>query len=229
VPTIVELMRALQFGDSMLPVGAFSFSNGVEAAVQTGVVRDLDTLREFVQTATEQAASCDGIAVLAAHRGVHAGDCDRILAADRAVFHRKMNEEMRTMTVRMGRKLAEMTVHVLSAPTVSDWLALIQSGKTPGTYPVGQALVFAALGLSEQDAFAVHHYGVATMMLSAALRLMKINYLDTQAILFEINAAAESAYEQVRRAELDDMFTFAPVTDVLAAVHVKSRIRMFMN
>jgi urease accessory protein len=222
-------MRVLQFGDSMLPVGAFSFSNGVESAVQTGLVHDLETLRQFVQTATEQAATGDGIAVLAAHRGARAADLARIIAADRAVIQRKLNEEMRTMTVRMGRKLAEMTVHVMPAPTVSDWLAAIKARETPGAYPVGQALVFAALGLSEEDAFAVHQYGVATMMLSAALRVMKINYLDTQAILFEVNAAAESAYERVKQAELEDMSAFAPVMDVLAAVHVKAKIRMFMN
>ena len=117
----------------------------------------------------------------------------------------------------------------MPAPTVSDWLAAIKTRETPGSYPVGQALVFAALGLSEEDAFAVHQYGVATMMLSAALRVMKLNYLDTQAILFEVNAAAESAYERMKQAELEDMSAFAPVMDVLAAVHVKAKIRMFMN
>jgi urease accessory protein len=229
VPTIPELMRVLQFGDSMLPVGAFSFSNGLESAVQTGLVHDLDTLRQLVQTATEQAATGDGIAVLAAHRGARAGDFGRVVEADRAVFHRKLNGEMRTMTVRMGRKLAELTVHVLAAPVVSDWLAAIKRGETPGTYPVGQALVSAALGLTEQGAFAVHQYGVASMMLGAALRLMKINYLDTQGILFEVNSVVEAAYERVEAALLEDMSAFAPVMDVLAAVHVKSTVRMFMN
>jgi urease accessory protein len=229
VPTIPELMRILQFGDSVLPVGAFTFSNGLEAAVQTGLVHDLDTLRQFVQTAAEQAATGDGIAVLAAHRGALAGDFTRIVEADRAVFHRKLNEEMRTMTVRMGRKLAELTVHVLAAPGVGDWLAAIKQGETPGTYPIGQALVFAALGLAEQDAFAVHQYGVASMMLGAALRVLKISYLDAQAILFEVGSAAEAAYERAREATLEDMFAFAPVTDVLAAVHVKSKVRMFMS
>ncbi len=52
----------------MLPVGAFSFSGGLESAVQQGVVRDVATSREFVRTATDQAASGDGIALLAAHR-----------------------------------------------------------------------------------------------------------------------------------------------------------------
>ena len=102
MPTIPELMRVLQFGDSMLPVGAFSFSNGVESAVQTGLVHDLDTLRQFVQTATEQAATCDGIAVLAAHRGAQASDFARIIAADRAVLQRKLNEEIRTMRFAWG-------------------------------------------------------------------------------------------------------------------------------
>ena len=229
MPTIPELMRVLQFGDSMLPVGAFSFSNGLESAVQTGLVHDLDTLRQFVQTATEQAAMGDGIAVLAAHRGARTGAFAQIVEADQAVFHRKLNEEMRTMTVRMGRKLAELAAHVLAARGVNDWLAAIKRGNTPGTYPVGQALVLAALGLAEQDAFAVHQYGVASMMLGAALRLLKVSYLDAQAILFEINSGAESAYERVREAALEDMSAFAPVMDVLAAVHVKSTVRMFMN
>jgi urease accessory protein len=189
----------------------------------------VDTLRQFVQTATEQAATGDGVAVLAAHRAARSGEFTRIIEADRAVFQRKLNEEMRTMTVRMGRKLAELTVHVLAAPWVSDWLTAIKRGETPGTYPIGQSLVFAALDLGEQDAFAVHQYGVASMMLGAALRLMKINYLDAQAILFEVNAAAEPAYGRVREAALEDMFAFAPVLDVLAAVHVKSTLRMFMN
>ena len=229
-PNISGLMRALQFSDSMLPVGAFSFSNGLESAVQERIVHDLASLRQFVQTAAEQSATGDGIAVLEAFRGAKSNDLDRILAADSAVYCRKVNEEMRTMIVRMGRKLAEMALHVLPAiPVVNAWLESIQRKESPGTYPVGQALVFAALDLTEQDAFAAHQYGVASMMLGAALRLMKISYLDTQAILFEINAAAVSAYERVARARLDDMATFAPLADILAAVHVKSRIRMFMN
>lgn len=228
--SIPELMRALQFGDSMLPVGAFSFSNGLESAVQEHIVHDLATLRQFVRTAAEQAATGDGIALIEAHRGARSTDLGRVIAADHAVYCRKLNEEMRTMTVRMGRKLAEMALQVLpDPPLMADWLEAIKQGQSPGTYPAAQALVFSALGLTEEDTFAVQQYGVASMMLGAALRLMKISYLDTQSILFEINQSAQSAYQRVVNAGLDDMSTFSPVMDILAAVHVKSRIRMFMN
>src|SRR4029077_8131194 len=104
------------------------------------------------------------------------------------VLNRRLNEEIRTMTVRMGRKLAELAAHIMEAPLVSSWLAEIKSGGTPGTYPVGQGLVFARLALPEHAAFAAHQYGVVSMMLGAALRLMKLHYLDSQAILFSINA-----------------------------------------
>ena len=227
--SISAAMRLLQFGDSMLPVGSFSFSNGLESAVQQKVVHDLDTLRQFVLTAVRQAGTSDGIAVLEAFRAAREGDAERIIRADRAIFNRKLNEEMRTMTVRMGRKLAEMAEKVAPSAQIATWLASIKRGDTPGTYPVGQALVFSGMGLSEGDAFAVHQYGLASMMLGASLRLLKISYLDAQAVLFAINAEAEVAYARVAQASLDDMATYAPVLDVLAALHVQANVRMFMN
>jgi urease accessory protein len=229
VSSISAAMRLLQFGDSMLPVGSFSFSNGLESAVQQKVVHDLETLRQFVLTAVRQAGTSDGIAVLEAFRAAGDGDADRITRADRAVFNRKINEEMRTMSVRMGRKLAEMAEKVAPSPKVAAWLASIKQGNTPGTYPIGQALVFASLDLSERDAFAVHQYGLASMMLGASLRLLKISYLDAQAVLFAINGEAEAAYARVAHASLDDMAAYAPVLDVLAALHVQANIRIFMN
>src|SRR5262245_36271926 len=87
---LMAIAHLLQFADSTLPVGAFSFSNGLESAVQHGVVHDVPTLREFVRTATRQAASADGIALLVAHRTALAGDLERLQEADRAVLNRKL-------------------------------------------------------------------------------------------------------------------------------------------
>lgn len=227
--TIAELTRVLQFGDSLLPIGAFSFSNGLETAIHTGVVRDVETLRAFVHAAVDQSATSDGVALLAASRAAAAGDAAGIDAADHAALDRKLNEEMRTMTTRMGRKLAEMAERILGPSSSADWLARIRVGTTPGCLPVAQALVFADLGLSERDAFAVHQYGVATMMVNASLRLMKIHYLDAQAILFEVNGLAADAYERAAPLALGDMSAFAPEFDVLSSLHVRAHVRMFMN
>ncbi|HXC66673.1 MAG TPA: urease accessory protein UreF [Nitrospiraceae bacterium] len=228
-PKITELMRVLQFGDSVLPVGAFSFSNGLESAIQHHLVHDRETLRQFVRTATRQSASADAIALLAAHRAASAHEMTGVLRADTALFNRKMNEEMRTMTVRMGKKLGELSNHLIHTPLLMDWLGHVERKDTPGTYPVSLGLLFAELGLPEYDAFAVQQYGTASMILSASLRLMKIHHFDAQTILFEVNASTETEYERVSRATLDEMATFSPSLDIMAAAHVKAHVRMFMN
>lgn len=146
-----DLIRIMQFGDSVLPVGAFSFSNGVESAIQTGIVHDVDSLKGFVLTALKQAASCDGMGVVAAHRAAVADDRDAILRADWAVNNRKLNEESRLMATRMGKKLAEMSIHVVEKPLVRWWLEQIKAGHAAGTYPVTQAVVMSTQGIGARE------------------------------------------------------------------------------
>jgi len=224
-----SLARLLQFGDSMFPIGGFSFSCGLESAVQTGVVHDRATLHAFARTALEQAARGDGIALVAAHRAAVTGDIDALIGIDRLVFARKPSEETRTMSTRMGRKFSEIGVEVVGAPLISTWLARIADGATPGCYPVALAVNFASQDLSAREAFMVHHYGVATAILGAALRLMRVSHVDTQAILYDLNASVDAAYETAAAARLSDMAGFAPLSDILAAVHTKAHVRLFMN
>lgn len=227
--SIERVMRALRFGDSLFPVGSFSFSNALEPAVQQGVVRDAATLHEFVRTLTRRAAMSDGIALLAAHRGARERDVDAVVRADLAVFERKLAEEMRTMTVRMGRKLAEAGTALGRAPLLERWLGRVRDGASPGTYPVVLGVLFAEMGSPELDAFAVHQYGVAMTTLSAALRLMRIDHLQAQGILAAVNASAGPDYAAARQASLSDMAGFAPMADILSAVHVRSHVRLFMS
>jgi len=227
--SINRAMRMMQFSDSMFPVGSFSFSNGLESAVAQGIVTDGPSLREFILSAAHQGATCDGIAVLAAHRGATAGDFSAILAADHAVIERKLNEEARTMSTRMGKKLAELGGRLAGETLFNKWLAAIASGETPGTYPVGLGIAFAEMGSPEEDAFTVNQYGVAMTLLGAALRIVRVDHLATQEILFEVNQSAGREYAAVRDYGLDDMSNFAPMIDILAAVHVKAHVRMFMN
>jgi len=223
------LARALQFGDSVFPIGGFAFSGGLESAIQKRVVTDAVTLRAYARTAVEQAAMGDGIAVVWAHRAAAAGELGELVRIDERVYARKLSGETRTMSVRMGKKFAEMGAEVVGAPLLKAWREKIDSGATPGCYPVSLAVNFAAQGLAARDAFVVHQYGVAAMILSAALRLMKISHVDTQRMLYQLNAGADAAYEIAAAARLSDMAGFAPLSEILAAAHVKAHVRLFMN
>ena len=223
------LARMLQFGDSMFPVGGFAFSGGLESAIQKGVVFDTATLHSFTRTAVEQAERGDGIALIEAHRAATAGDADALIRIDEQVYIRKLSTEMRTMSVRMGKKLTEMGVQMIGAPLLGAWREYIETSATPGCYPVALAIVFAVQGLPALGAFAVHQYGLAATTLSAALRLMKISHVETQKILYDLDGRIEAAYERASAAHLSEMSGYAPLKEILAAVHTKAHVRLFMN
>ena len=229
LPGAVNLARMLQFGDSVFPIGGFAFSGGLESAVQKRVVTDAPSLLAYARTAVEQAARGDGIALVWAHRAVLDGDFARLAQIDARVYARKLSGETRTMSVRMGKKFTELSASVTAAPALAAWREQVEAGATPGCYPVALAVNFATQGLGEREAFVVHQYGVATTILSAALRLMRIGHGETQQMLFALNADVDAAYAAAAAATLDDMAGFAPLADILAAVHVKAHVRLFMN
>lgn len=213
----------------MFPVGGFAFSGGLESAIQKKVVTDRDTLRDYVRTALDQAAQGDGIAVIHAHRAAAAEDLAALVAIDERVHARKLSGETRTMSVRMGKKFAEMSAQIVGTPLVVQWRERIDAAATPGCYPVALAVNFAAQGLAAPDAFVVHQFGVASTILGASLRLMKVSHVDTQRMLYGLLSDVDSQYERAAAARLDDMAGFAPLTEILAAVHVKAHVRLFMN
>jgi urease accessory protein len=223
------LSRMLQFGDSMFPIGAFAFSSGLESAIQKGIVTNTATLRAYARTALEQAARGDGIALIVAHRAAKAGDIDTLARIDAQVYARKLSDEARTMSVRTGKKFTEMGVEMVGAPLLQAWRECIDKSVTPGCYPIALAINFAVQELPAKQAFVVHQYGVATTILGAALRLMKVSHIDTQKILYELTGSTAEMYEAAAAARLSDMAGFAPLTDILAAVHTRAHVRLFMN
>lgn len=226
---MTALSRLLQFTDSTFPVGTFSFSNGLETASFEGMVHDAGTLRELVQSQALQAAFSDGVAALQAHRAYLRGDYEAIAEADRTLMLFKMNDEARLMLRRMGKKLAELSARLFDSELMSRWLEDIKAEKLPGSYPVAQGIAYAAAGVDEKALFCAHQYGVINMVLSAALRCVKVSHYDTQKILFELSDQVEALYREASEMELKDMHAFFPELDILASLHEKGNMRMFMN
>lgn len=226
---ITEIMRLLQFTDSTFPVGTFSFSNGLETAGFENMVKDKATLHAFAKSQALQAAYTDGIAAIAAHRAYLSGDYDAIVEADRTLILCKMNDEARQMLKRMGKKLGELGKKLFDSEIVDHWLEDIKNDRTPGTYPVAQGIAFAAAGISEEDLFCSHQYGVVNMVLSAALRCVRVSHYDTQEILYDMSKDVPALYDKVRKLKVGEMYAFFPELDILASLHEKGNMRMFMN
>jgi urease accessory protein len=222
-------MHLLQCSDSAFPVGAFSFSQALETAACEGVVTDARQLEAYVGAVLRQAAGTDGVAALQAHRAASCNRFAELVAIDRRLLSYKLNSEARMMSLRMGRKMAELAARITSRSLCGQWLEAIDLGEAQGSYPVGQAIAFAEMGLGEEALFAAHQYGVASMVLSAALRCLRVSHFQTQEILFRVGSSWRRMYEEVRGLELRHLRAFAPELEILSALHEKGVSRMFMS
>ena len=167
-----------------------------------------------------------------------AGDLEDLIRVDREVLCRKLNEETRLMATRMGRKLAEMGADITENPLVIGWRDAIKDGRAPGTYPVSLAVQFVAMGLSTQEkldagtldeVLTVHQYGVAMTILNASMRIMRISHIDMQRVLYSLTRDFDAMCRTAMRTPLEQMSNYAPMTDILAASHVKAHVRLFMG
>lgn len=228
-PHIVTLTHLLQFSDATFPVGTFSFSNGLETAAYEGLVHDAASLEQYARAAARQAAFSDGVAALHAWRAAKADDYEALLRTDKRLMLFKMNDEARLMLRRMGKKLAELGERLCPSPILSRWLADISADAAPGSYPVAQGLTFFLSGLSEEELYASSQYGVINMILGAALRCVRVSHYDTQEILFRLAAEIPQLYEEAREMDFEDMNCFVPEMDILASLHEKGAMRMFMS
>lgn len=225
-----KLFRLIQFTDTAFPVGAFSFSNGLETAAHLGIVRDAESLREYAWSVARQAAFTEGVSALWAFRHARENDLPGIVKTDNELLLFRLNEEARLMLTRMGKKLAELGLRLYGENSLFNaWLAEIDAGKSAGAYPVAQGLAFAIEGMDEKFLFVSHQYGVLNMVLSAALRNVRVSHYDTQKILFELSDKMDALWEQAKDMGFENMNSFVPQMDIFASLHEKGKMRMFMN
>lgn len=215
--------------DSAFPVGTFSFSNGLETASYEHIVTDAETLKQYARSVAQQAAFSDGVAALIAYRAAKRNDYGDLVEIDHQIMLFKMNDEARLMLQRMGKKLAELGVKLFGDSMFDQWLDDINKGLTPGSYPVAQGIAFAIAGLDEESLYASHQYGVINMVLSAALRCVRVSHYDTQQILYSLSQEVPEYYQKAKSMTFTDMNSFVPEMDIMASMHEKGNMRMFMN
>lgn len=230
--SVGSLFRLSQMADSAFPVGGFSFSGGLESAVANGIVEDAITLGDYTRGVVRAAGECDCVAMLHAYRAASEGYLDQLIVSDQRLLSFKISAEARAMTLKMGRRLTELlhsTTTASTTPIVEQWREWVVGGRTAGTYPIASAVAAVAWGLGEEELFVGHLYGVASSVLGAALRLMRITHIETQTIALQLAPLVEELYRQVHHHTLEDMRSFAPMIDLATSLHEKGTQRMFMN
>src|SRR5437763_11871782 len=99
-------LRLLQLGDSALPIGGYSHSWGLEAAVEQGLVRDAAALEEWARLWLRYSvAPCEGVVVAAVCRAAQANDFDLVRRANELLWASLTPATLRHASRDLGQQL----------------------------------------------------------------------------------------------------------------------------
>lgn len=224
------LYRLMSWLSPAFPVGAFSYSHGIEYAVEAGRVTDARTLTGWIETILAHGAGrADATLFCAAWRAADAGD-DKALdwAAERADILRPCSE-MALESSAQGAAFLETVRKVWDEPRLADWAARLAEMDRAPAYCVAVAAAAAWLGVPLRPALTAFLQAVSANLVSAGVRLVPLGQTDGQRAVAALETTVIAAVDAALARPLADLGGAAPMVDWTAMMHETQYTRLFRS
>lgn len=216
------LMRLLQLTSPALPVGAFSYSQGLEWVVETGAVKSEATALDWVGACLES-----GIARFEAVYLAHMlaawtqDDPARLAQLDDEFVASRESAELRAETLQMGHSLTRLLIDLGGFPALADF--------AQPSYPLAWSCAAAAWGVPVQDAVAGYLWAWAENQVMAAMKAVPLGQTAGQRMLLALGERIPALAEAAAAADLDITRNYLPAFAIACSCHETQYTRLFRS
>lgn len=191
-----QLTALLHLASPALPVGAFSYSQGLEAAVEARHVHDEASAARWIAEGLAVLAACEAPLWLLQYADWQAGRLDAVAERDGWFLATRETRELRLETAQMGWSLARLIAQMgWGAPAMRDALA----ARAAITFPTAFAAAAVALGIEARDGLTAYSFAWVENQVAAAVKAIPLGQAAGQRILFGLHAAVGQAAEDAAR------------------------------
>ena len=221
---LIELMR---LASPALPVGGFSYSEGLEAAVESARVTNVDSARGWLCDQLHLSlARCDLPLVAAAHMAWTQRDLARIDALNAWAIAVRETQELQQQAQQMGRSLLEWL-----RPRAPDDARIAHAAalRPAPAWPVVFALAAARVRAPQRETLIAFAHGWAENMVQAAIKAVPLGQSAGQRLLDALAAELPMLIDAAAAMGDDDRQAFAPMLAVLSSQHETQYSRLFRS
>ena len=226
--TPATLLRLMWLASPALPVGGFSYSEALEAAVEAGLVHDEASTGDWLLLQLQLVlARADGPVVAQAHRAWCGGNEPRIAALNEWVLASRETAEMRLQAEQMGRSLVEWLKNGEQAGDAR--IARLGALVPAPTWPLAFALATVLAGADETQALLAFGFGWAENMAQAAMKAVPLGQAAAQRMLSRLAAVLPDVAAGAIACADDSAVAYAPMLAILSAQHETQYSRLFRS
>jgi urease accessory protein len=221
------LYRLMTWLSPSFPVGAFSYSSGIEWAVEAGDIADAATFRDWLAAMlTEGAGFCDAVFAVQTHRAVTSHDDAslREIAELAAAFVPSRERQLETST--QGRAFIDIARAAWSCDGLDE---VITACGDRIVYPVAVGLVSAAHGIPLEPALHGFLHAVVSNWISAGARLIPLGQTDSQRVLAQLEPDVAVTARRAMSASLEDLGSATFRADLASLRHETQYTRLFRS
>ena len=208
------------------PVGAFSYSSGIEWAVETGDIADAATLKDWLAVMLADGSGyCDAVLFAHAHRAVLGNDDAALRAIAELAAAFAPSKERHLETTAQGNAFIEAA---RAWPCdAHDRLKSVWPG--PVAYPVAVAVTAAGHGIVAAEALPAYLHALTANWVSAGVRLIPLGQTQGLQVLAALEGAIIDVAHRAALASLDDLGSSAFRADLSSARHETQYTRLFRS
>jgi urease accessory protein len=209
----MSLAKLLQLASPTLPVGAYSYSGGLESAVEAGVVHDAATAEQWIGDVLEHAvARMEAPVFLSFFSGSFSEINEKFLAT-------RETAELRAETVQMGYSLNRL-------------LKDLGVGEVPveePSFPAAFAFAAAHWKIEPEAALQAYLWSWLENQVMAAVKAVPLGQTDGQKLLLHLADRLPFVVEKAKEMKDEDMGNFVPGLAMLSSQHETQYSRLFRS
>jgi urease accessory protein len=209
------------------PVGAFSYSSGIEWAVEAGDIKDAESLRAWLAGLIGTGSGfCDAVLFVQAHRAVANNDDAALHAAAELGAALVTSKERLLETAAQGRAFLDVTHAAWSCAALVRLDAVWQGSVA---LPIAVGVTCAGHGIACEPALHAFLHALAANWISAGVRLIPLGQTDGQRVLAALEGDIAACAARVLITPLDDIGSCTMRADIAAMRHETQYTRLFRS
>jgi urease accessory protein len=221
------LYRLMTWLSPSFPVGAFSYSSGIEWAVEAGDIHDATSLQDWLASMLSDGGGfCDGVFLAGAYRAASSHDDAtlREIAELAAAFVPSRERYLETSA--QGRAFIDIARSAWNCDGLDQIVAACGG---PIVYPVAVGIVSAAHGIPLGPTMHAFFHALASNWISAGARLVPLGQTDSQRVLAWLEPVVVATAKRATEASLDDLGSAAFRADLSSMRHETQYTRLFRS
>jgi len=218
----LRLVRLLQLASPALPVGAYSYSQGLESAIEARVVQDAGSAADWIGDVLDHSlARMEAPVLLRLIAAWRAGEPDTVAHWNRLLLASRETAELRAETVQMGYSLARLLTEL------GQGLGLERVEEI--SFPAVFAFAVARWDIEPRPALTAYLWAWLENQVMAALKAVPLGQTDGQRILMSLGERLADVADRAAVLADDELGSFTPKFAILSSRHETQYSRLFRS